>query len=228
MTSEAVVLRVFADEQGRFGNPLGVVNAELVATEDRQRVATRLGYSETIFIDLPEAGSATAHGRIHTPLTELAFAGHPAVGAAWWLCSQGLPVHTLRLPAGVIPVEYRGGLTIIRARAEWAPEFALHELDSPAALEHADPSDYPEDTQHYLWTWTDAARGRLRARMFGAGIGVPEDEATGSAAVRLTDQLGRDLDITQGRGSRILTTWGADGWVALAGRVVRDGVRGFG
>jgi predicted PhzF superfamily epimerase YddE/YHI9 len=61
--------------------------------------------------------------------------------------------------------------------------------------------------------------------MFAANLGVPEDEATGSAAMRLTDFLSRDLRITQGQGSLIETTWNAEGWVGVAGRVVNDGVR---
>jgi hypothetical protein len=31
--------------------------------------------------------------------------------------------------------------------------------------------------------------------------------------------------ITQGRGSQIATTWSAEGWAKVAGRVVDDGVR---
>jgi predicted PhzF superfamily epimerase YddE/YHI9 len=65
----------------------------------------------------------------------------------------------------------------------------------------------------------------LRTRGFFANLGVPEDEATGSAAMRLTDYLSRDLRITQGKGSVIETTWNPEGWVAVAGRVVNDGVR---
>jgi len=54
---------------------------------------------------------------------------------------------------------------------------------------------------------------------------VPEDEATGSAAVRITDHLRHDLTITQGKGSQIFTRWKPDGWVEVAGRVVSDGIR---
>jgi predicted PhzF superfamily epimerase YddE/YHI9 len=60
--------------------------------------------------------------------------------------------------------------------------------------------------------------------MFAANLGVPEDEATGSAAIRITDYLSRDLRITQGKGSMIETTWSPEGWVRVAGRVVNDGV----
>jgi predicted PhzF superfamily epimerase YddE/YHI9 len=60
--------------------------------------------------------------------------------------------------------------------------------------------------------------------MFAANLGVEEDEATGSAAIRITDYLSRDLCITQGKGSVIETSWSPEGWVLVAGRVVKDGV----
>jgi predicted PhzF superfamily epimerase YddE/YHI9 len=67
----------------------------------------------------------------------------------------------------------------------------------------------------------------VRSRLFAANLGVAEDEATGSAAVRMTDYLSRDLTITQGKGSVIRTTWSPEGWVQVAGRVVDDGVTHF-
>lgn len=219
------ILRVFTDEQGRYGNPLGVVDAAAVPPNRRQAVAAELGYSETVFIELPPVGSATAKARIFTPVTELPFAGQPTVGAAWWLRERGTPVHTLQVPAGLVQVHHSEGLTAVVARAEWAPEFTLHNLVSADEVEAASPQDYPDDTEHYLWAWTDRERGALRSRMFAVNLGVPEDEATGAAAVRITDHLCTDLEITQGRGSQIRTTWRPDGWVTVAGRVVSDGVR---
>ena len=106
MAIDVTVLRVFTDADGKFGNPLGVVDASTVDPADRQRIATELGYSETIFIDVPEPGANTAHARIFTPATELPFAGHPTVGASWWLRDIGRPVHTLQVPAGVVQVRY--------------------------------------------------------------------------------------------------------------------------
>jgi predicted PhzF superfamily epimerase YddE/YHI9 len=225
MATDVTVLRVFTDADGQFGNPLGVVDAGTVDPADRQRMATELGYSETIFVDVPEAGATTAHMRIFTPATELPFAGHPTVGAAWWLREQGSALHTLQVPAGIVQVAYDGDLTAVSARSDWAPEFAIHDLSSLDELAEADPSDFPDDTQHYLWTWTDRDNGEVRARMFAAILGVPEDEATGAAAVRLTDYLSRDLTIVQGRGSVIQTRWSPEGWVRVAGRVVSDGSR---
>lgn len=225
MGIDVSVLRVFTDTAGDFGNPLAVVDAAAVPASRRQALAAELGYSETIFIDLPESGSPTAHARIFTPAIELPFAGHPTVGAAWWLRDRGTPVHTLQVPAGIVQVRYSDDLTAVVARSEWGPEFAIHEVDSVADLEAAEPADYPEDTEHYLWTWIDQEAGRLRSRMFAVSLGVAEDEATGSAAIRITDHLSRDLKITQGRGSHISTRWNPEGWVEVAGRVVDDGVR---
>ena len=201
MSVDVTVLRVFPDPAGNFGNPLGVVDAATVDPEQHQRLATQLGYSETIFVDLP------------------------TVGASWWLHDIGTPISTLRVPAGVVQVSYDDDLTFVSARSEWAPDFAVHDLASLEDLGAADPSDFPDDAAHYLWAWIDESAGSLRSRLFAANLGVPEDEATGSAAVRITDYLSRDLSITQGKGSMIDTVWDPQGWVKIAGRVVNDGVR---
>ena len=225
MAIDVTVLRVFTDPDGNHGNPLGVVDNSTVTPDDRQRIATELGYSETIFVDLPEGGASTAHARIFTPAVELPFAGHPTVGASWWLRDRGTPINTLRVPAGVVQVTYDDELTAVSARSEWAPGFAIYDLASVDDLMAADPDDYSDDVEHYLWTWLDKSAGTIRSRMFASHLGVPEDEATGAAAVRITDYLSRDLEIVQGKGSMISTEWSPEGWVRVAGRVVSDGVK---
>ncbi len=223
MAIDVTVLRVFSDHEGKHGNPLGVVDAASVDLADRQRIATELGYSETVFIGVPEPGATTAHAHIFTPAVELSFAGHPTVGASWWLRQRDVPVHTLQVPAGIVQVAYDGDLTAVSARSEWAPEFAVHDMDSVEEVFDADPADYSDDVQHYLWAWADRDEGVLRARVFAPNLGVPEDEATGAAAIRITDYLSRDLTIVQGKGSVIHTRWSPEGWVRIAGRVVSDG-----
>jgi predicted PhzF superfamily epimerase YddE/YHI9 len=229
MAIDVTVLRVFTDSDGNFGNPLGVIDASQVDPADRQRVATELGYSETIFVGLPESGTSTAVAHIFTPAAELPFAGHPTVGASWWLKQRGTPVNTLQVPGGVVQVEYQsqpdGEFTVIRARSEWAPDFSIYDLNSIDEVLDADPSDYSEDVEHYVWAWIDKGEGSIRSRMFASHLGIPEDEATGAAAVRITDYLSRDLTIMQGKGSQIRTFWNPEGWVKVAGRVVDDGVR---
>ena len=225
MAIDVTVLRVFTDPDGKFGNPLGVVDASTVDRSDHQRIATQLGFSETVFIDVPQHGASTANARIYTPATELPFAGHPTVGASWWLRDRGTPVHTLHVPAGIVQITYEDDLTAVSARSEWAPEFAIYDLESTDELFAKDPDDYPDDIQNYLWTWTDREAGVIRSRMFAANLGVPEDGATGAAAVRITDYLSRDLTVVQGKGSVIHTQWSPEGWVRIAGRVVSDGIK---
>ncbi|MGB0436363.1 MAG: PhzF family phenazine biosynthesis protein [Mycobacterium sp.] len=225
MAIDVTVLRIFTDRDGRFGNPLGVVDSATVEPADRQRIATALGYSETVFVTLPESGVHTAHAHIHTPTTELPFAGHPTVGASWWLMQQGKPVNTLQVPAGIVKVGHAGDLTSITARAEWAPDFSMHQFATIDEVSEADPDDFGDDAEHYLWAWLDEPAGKIRSRVFAANLGVREDEATGAAALRITEHLSRDLTIMQGQGSIIETAWSADGWAQIAGRVVDGGAR---
>ncbi|MGE2836704.1 PhzF family phenazine biosynthesis protein [Mycobacterium sp. SMC-4] len=225
MAIDVTVLRVFTDREGKFGNPLGVVDSATVDPADRQRIAAELGYSETVFVTVPAEHAQSAHARIHTPTTELPFAGHPTVGASWWLKDRGTPVKTLQVPAGVVQVGYHDDLTSVSARAAWAPDFVIHDVATLDDLAAADPDDYGDDVEHYLWTWADEAANTIRSRMFAPHLGIREDEATGAAAVRITEYLSRDLTIVQGQGSIIHTTWSPDGWVQVAGRVIDDGVR---
>jgi predicted PhzF superfamily epimerase YddE/YHI9 len=221
MGTRVEVVRVFTDSAGRLGNELGIARAGDVADADRQALAARAGYSETVVVDDPE--NEIARVRIFTPAVELPFAGHPSVGTAWWFAEQGVPVRVLQVPAGPVAVELANGLTWIKARGEWAPDFTFHELGDLEELAALNPDDFP-DGSHYLWVWTDENRGALRSRMFAPAMGIAEDEATGAAAVALTALLRRGLVITQGKGSQIFTEWDSDGWVRLGGRVVADSV----
>ena len=220
MSVEVHVVRVFADERGELGNELGVIRSGAETAGREQGIAARLGFSETVFVDGVADGIARA--RIFTPASELPFAGHPTVGLAWWLASQGQPVDALDVPAGRVGVERDGDVVRVEARPEWAPAFEWHELASPAEVDALDPSVATEG-EHYFWAWTDEAAGAIRSRMFAPALGIREDEATGAAAVALTGRLGRDLDITQGRGSRLRTRFLGE-TVTVGGRTVADRV----
>ncbi|WP_137724787.1 PhzF family phenazine biosynthesis protein [Prescottella subtropica] len=217
MPIEVTVVRVFTDEKGAHGNPLGVVDADAVTDDtDRQALAKQLGFSETVFVTAPTDGAAPV--RIFTPAVELPFAGHPTVGAAWWLRNRGFDVDTLVTPAGRVDTRVRRGATWVRSRPEWAPEFALHPMPHVGDVVHAHSRDYAIG-HNYLWAWEDELEGRIRSRMFAPDLGIPEDEATGSAAVRITAHLRRSLLIHQGRGSHIRTIFGDDGYVEVGGLV---------
>lgn len=213
------VVRVFTDAVGRYGNPLGIARAGDVIDVDHQALAARLGYSETVVVEDPAGDRARM--RIYTPVTELPFAGHPTVGTAWWLTMLGTPVDILDVPAGPVDVATTDGLTWVRARSEWAPKFEFHQFDSLDELATLDPADFPEG-KHYCWAWSNEAHSAVRARMFAPAFGIPEDPATGAAAIALTALLTRGLHITQGQGSQIFTEWDSDGWARVGGRVVPD------
>lgn len=218
MSVDVTVVRVFTDDRGNHGNPLGIVDAGSVAESERQELAAQLGFSETVFVECD--GSSRASVRIHTPATELPFAGHPTVGVSWWLREQGTPVDELTVPAGDVRVRHDNGVTWVRAEASWAPHFVMHHFASADDVEAFDPASFTEN-HHYVWAWTDENAGAIRSRMFAPAMGIPEDEATGAAAVRITDALGRGLTIVQGRGSRLVTTR-SERWIELGGRTVAD------
>jgi predicted PhzF superfamily epimerase YddE/YHI9 len=211
---EVTVLRVFCDEEGRHGNPLGVVlDGPSVAEDDRQALAHHLGYSETVFVD--DAGEGRI--RIFTPEVELPFAGHPCVGTAWLLRREGFEVDALRAAAGKIPVRFEDEMTYIAGRPEWSPPFELRRAESPDEVErHA----VITDAEVYLWAWIDERVGTVRARAFVPEVGVEEDEATGSAAVKLAGSLERGITIHQGEGSVLHARPVGDGLVEVGGRVV--------
>ena len=209
------LLRVFCDEEGRGGNPLAVfLDGDRVPAGQRQQVAAELGLSESAFVD----DSARGELRIFTPAVELEFAGHPTVGTAWLLRERGDAPASLHTPAGELPVRYEGALAFVTARPEWAPEFELAQLASPAEVDALDGPPGGHDLID-AWAWADEERGIVRARVFPRRLGIDEDEATGAAALLLTEQLGRALNIVQGRGSQILTAPPPHGWVEVGGRV---------
>jgi predicted PhzF superfamily epimerase YddE/YHI9 len=216
---EVNVVRVFTTDSGELGNKLGIVWASDATHGREQELAAAIGFSETVFIDSVLGDVATI--AIYTPAAELPFAGHPSVGTAWWLAQRGMPVNTLVEGAGDIAVRYDGDVTWITGRPEWTPAFVWRPLATPGDVDALDPDDVI-DGPDYAYAWIDQDAGELRARMFAPHLGVREDEATGAAAVAITARLARDLDITQGLGSRIRTTLLADGFVEVGGRTTAD------
>jgi predicted PhzF superfamily epimerase YddE/YHI9 len=215
------VLRVFCDAESEFGNPLGVfLDGAEVPEERRQEVAAELGFSETVFVD----DAASGRMRIFTPGLELGFAGHPSVGTAWLLGKEREPVATLRPPAGEVVVRVAGGLTFVAARPEWGPDWKLTRLRDALAVEDA-PGAPEGETLACIWAWVDEAEGTVRSRCFSLDDGVGEDEATGSAAIVLAAALGRDIEIRQGRGSRLDARSLGAGRAEVGGRVVLDEIR---
>ena len=213
------LLRVFTAADGTGGNELGVfLDGSEVPPGRRQAVAAQLGYAETVFIDDPAAGAL----QIFTPAVELPLAGHPLIGSAWLLRRVLGRADTLRPPAGEVPTWVEDGLTWIRANHDDGPAFELVQHGSPAEV---DALDVPPGLTA-AWAWADEEAGVMRARVFLVEAGIPEDEATGAAALRLANAVQRRIEIHQGRGSELFARPAAGGGLTeVGGRVALDGVR---
>jgi predicted PhzF superfamily epimerase YddE/YHI9 len=218
------LLNVFTGKDGSYGNPLGVfLEGVGFPPDERQRIAADLAYSETVFVD----DEATGELRIFTPAHELPLAGHPLVGTGWLIAHERGSCDLLRPPAGEVPTWQDGDLRWIRARAEWAPEMELRQFESP---EEVDALDGPPDELGFVdcWAWIDQTAGVLRSRVFVLDEGIPEDEATGAAALRMGAFLGRELEIHQGKGSVLYVHAGPDSTIEVGGRVRYRGEHGYG
>ena len=219
--AELHVLRVFCGSDGSGGNPLGVLlDGAAVPAADRQAAAAELGFSETVFVDDAVSGAV----QIFTPAVELPFAGHPMVGTAWLLTREGHTVDELNPPAGRVPSRIDGETAYVISRPEWSPAYELVELESPAEVEQLEGPPAGHDLV-VVYAWIDDET--VRSRVFPVQLGIPEDEATGSAAVRLGALLGREFKIHQGQGSEIAVRPVGDGSIEIGGRVVLDEVRDY-
>lgn len=209
------------------GNPLAVVlGAEGLDTGQMQRLAREFNLSETAF-PLAPADAERARGvdyrlRIFTPLTELPFAGHPSVGAAWLLAQRGVvrPGRVVQAcGAGDLPLEVSpdgGPVTLTGGTPHTRPAADVEELVAAVGLTRDDVVGTPGvagtgvDFTHvpvtakalsraepdlrvlhavgsvHLFVWTTpGGPDPVRTRMFAPDLGVPEDPATGSAALGL-------------------------------------------
>jgi PhzF family phenazine biosynthesis protein len=133
-------LDVFAAHPGQ-GNPLGVVlDAQDLDGAAMQALAAWLNLSETVFFLPPDAG-ADYRIRIFTPGSELPFAGHPSVGAAWAAARLALArprdgALVQQCGAGLLPVriESEAARLVPFVRSPRARVLAHHEGPLPAGL----------------------------------------------------------------------------------------------
>jgi len=255
----AQVVRVFTRGDAG-GNLLGVVNDIVgLSSDDMQAIAAGLGFSETAFVDW--SGRAVPKVRIFTPALELEFAGHPLVGTAWVMNHLGpMPHDRLQCLAGEVAVRIDGEIVWVdaplRQQVEHNPDVSILEQAGLPSPERAWLVSMPK--KYLLARYPDSAtitgltpemtvleavfgtlcfardEHRAHARFFAPSGGVPEDPATGSAAVALAaamvasgEETGR-LTIDQGSEigspSRIELTWTPDN-AEFGGTVVSDGVQ---
>ena len=217
MARHCYVLRVFTRD-GSGGNTLGVVT-DILGLDDAkmQSIATDLGFSETIFLSWFEGTMPKA--RIFTPSTEVPFAGHPLVGAAWVLMNLG-PIDPGAIECAIGPIRIRqaDGLTWIEGAGdqlvrsvstELGPElvavdiaevlmpipYLIVQVGTPEEVEGMTTSLVAGLGEVYVWAWEREGQ-TVRARFFAPDLGITEDPATGSAAVALAARLRDQGQIT--------------------------------
>lgn len=216
MSRPCHVLRVFTrGDEG--GNHLGVVNDVVgLSDDDMQRIATELGFSETVFVDWVD-GEDDPSVRIFTPASELPFAGHPLVGTAWVLTELG-PHPTNRIMTRVGAVDYMvddqmvhvscditisilepddvvqlcaaAGMPdpISTIRLAMPKEYAIAEYDSFDDVAALAPDMDALATRFGLLVFARDGDA-VKERFFAPHSGIDEDPATGSAAVALARAL---------------------------------------
>ncbi len=215
------VVSVFTGAAGQYGNLLGIfLDGKEIPQSRRQGITSELGFSETVFVEDAQRGRI----QLFTPATELPFAGHAVLGAAWLLRREGEEVPHLRARAGDLAVWDDGDLLWIQGRTQWCPPWRLLQLDSVADVEGAREAPPGFDAVQ-IWAVEDDEAGVVRARVFAPRFGVHEDEACGSASMLLAEHLGRPLLIRHGKGSEIHVRPTRDGRVDLGGRVSHREVR---
>jgi len=243
------------------GNHLGVVN-DVVGLSDEQMhaIAADLGFSETVFVDWVDPSEDPAV-RIFTPVDELPFAGHPLVGAAWVLSMLGPdPTGAIRTAAGPVSYVVADGRVDVTsdipisvhdpaevtaaARSAGLPEpvtamclglpkqylIAEYPTFGDVGALTPDMEGLADRFGFLAWARDD---DRVKARFFAPATGVPEDPATGSAAVALARSfalrgwLEGSVTMLQGdeigHPSTIELRWGPGG-TTIGGTVRRDEV----
>jgi trans-2,3-dihydro-3-hydroxyanthranilate isomerase len=117
------------------GNPLAVfLDGRGLADGEMQSIAREMNLSETTFVLPPTRPDCAARMRIFTPAREVPFAGHPTIGTAWVLATEG------RL-GGAAEAALEEGIGPVFVELEGDPR-----RPSFVWMRHRDPSFGPEVT----------------------------------------------------------------------------------
>lgn len=150
MKKECIFIDVFTDTP-YSGNQLAVFpNADGLNTEQMQKLANEINYSETTFILNSSNPSADFDIRIFTPKIELPFAGHPTLGTAYSIMdildiwSQKKDILKLKTKVGVIPLEKENDIIWMTQNE---PEFFTKYTDKKEIgdLINVSPEDISDD-----------------------------------------------------------------------------------
>ena len=202
MVVEVNVVLVFANEEGKFGNPVGIVSdiLQVISSEKRQKIIANLGFSESVFIENFTSGKVS----IFNPIKEVRFAGHALIGTAYFISHMlSKPISFLECKGGKVQFWQEDRLTWIHASLTGTPPWHHEQLQNSTEIENLTSSQTTTKKHTMVWAWIDEKRGIIRARTFAPDWGIPEDQGNGSGSMQLATILDRSLEIHHGEGSVI-------------------------
>jgi PhzF family phenazine biosynthesis protein len=124
---QVYTLNAFAKEK-HGGNPAGVVlHADSMFEEEMQKVARKIGFSETAFVE--KSNHADFKVRFFTPNSEVDLCGHATIATFYLMVSQKLiscGTYTLETKAGILEVNVKEDGNVFLAQA--LPQF-YEEID---------------------------------------------------------------------------------------------------
>lgn len=215
------ILRVFTDQNGKFGDLASMIIDEgrNISDTDRQTMARQLNTGETIFINNLETSDISV---VHHQ-GEIGFAGVGVLGAAWLLRNRSTGV--LHSMSGYIKVWQQDDLMWARAELSSLPAWNYKQVDSPSEVEAIKLEDTHEMEHTMVWSWLDEAQGIIRARTFANDWEIPEAQGNGSGAMKLAAVLDKSIEVRHGDGSVIFASPASQNSASIGGRVVEESVQ---
>lgn len=212
------IAQVFVNEQGNYGNPVGIVVDEALDFDPttRQQIAFDSGFSEVVFIDNLKDRSI----HIFSPTREIPFAGHAVIGTAYFLRSQSdVSIETINGVEGPIATWIEDDLTWVSCSQTILPPWELVQHTLVKKVESIRADEISPDAHAMHWAWIDKPKGIIRACTFAPAWGIKEDEANGSGSMRLAANLDRAITVTHGKGSLIYALPAKNNAAKVGGRV---------
>lgn len=194
------IINIFVNQENKYGNPVGIILDEKqeINSKDRQKIAVKLGNSETVFINDINTGNIS----MYNPQQEICFAGSAFIATAWFISKiNKKPIDSLICMGKKITILQKEDETWLRADLSNTPPWNYEELETAEEVENIKVIDIITKKHTVVWAWQDKEKGIIRARTFASNWGIPEDEGNGSGAMQLAAKHKRKLMIIFGKGS---------------------------
>ncbi len=212
------ILRAFVDEQGKYGNPTGIVldPEQKLTSRDRQIIATSLHFTDTVFINSLDPINVS----FFNPQQETKFAGDSLISTAYYIQHVlGQNIESIVCKGGQIKTWEDGDLTWIEASLSGTPGWQHQQLDSAEAIDNITSEAASRYEHTMVWAWIDEGKGLIRSRTFLPDWGTLEDQGNGSGAMQLAVKVGKKIEIHQGKGSVIYAEPSGKNFAKIGGRV---------